>query len=134
MNSKYLRNVLILILFILALTIGVDTCGAQSLESIIQDKYDMNVKLYPHLNYNWEMFINDGDFIGEFHTLWKLGLPFEEQSNKFMKWYNKEFKVVAKVKNNDTLVYVAIGLIMLDIVINRVNYRNNYLHQRYPDR
>ena len=29
MNSKYLRNVLILILFLLALTIGVDTCEGQ---------------------------------------------------------------------------------------------------------
>ena len=34
MNSKYLRNGLILILFLLALTIGVDTCEGQDLSVI----------------------------------------------------------------------------------------------------
>ena len=119
------KYIAICVTFIIVL-VAVAECEAQTLETILKDKYEMNVDKYKHLNYTYEMFINDGDFGNELLTFWKLGIPFEEQSNKFMKWYNKEFNAVEKVRHNDTIVYVAIGLVLLDIAINRYYYRNQY--------
>jgi len=100
--------------------------NAQTLETIIQDKYDMNSKLYPHLNYTKDMFVNDGDFVGELLTFWDWGITFNNQSDQFKSWYAKELNVVPKIKEDKSLMYVAIGLVLLDIAINRCYYRNQY--------
>jgi len=121
--AKYFTIIIfLLILFIFA----VEKCEAQTLDTIIQDKYELNVKLYPHLNYNKEMFVKDGGFIGELLTHWDWGVPFEKQPDVFKNWYAKEMNVVPAIKEDKSLLYVAIGLVLLDIAINRYYHRTQY--------
>ncbi len=83
MNKNYIYKVVILILILLAFTVGVDVCSGQNKSFVYST--DLETIL---LQYTTEK--------------------------------------VPEIKEDNTLVYVGIGLVLLDIAIKRYNYRNQY--------
>ncbi len=102
MNKKYIYKVVILILFLLALTVGADTCEGQDKSFVYSTDLDTVLFQYTTAQSGYLT-------VAQFKAI-EAGVTHS----------------VLKTEKDNSLTYVAVGLVLLDIAIRRYYYRNQY--------